>query len=607
MSVIVSLMGGLGFFLYGMKLMSEGLQKVAGSKMRSILEVFTKNRVIGLLVGIFFTALIQSSNATTVMVVSFVNSGLMKLAQAPGIILGANIGTTVTGQLIAFDLADIAPLFVIIGVLMVMFVKNNLTISRLGEVILGFGILFMGISGISGALNEAKESPAVVNALGSLTNPFLAFLVGWVATAILQSNSATVGIIMLLAREGLMGLPICLFMMLGCNIGCTMSAILASFGCKKDAKRAACVHLLFNISGTIVCSIIFLLFGNQVVDFFMGISGNEAGRMIANANSIIKVCQVLLMLPFTPLLVKATYFIIRGNDEEDKKFELAYISSKHAMSPTTAVLQAVREMGVLLMLPFTPLLVKATYFIIRGNDEEDKKFELAYISSKHAMSPTTAVLQAVREMERMAQMAETNLIRAMNTLVTRDQKEIDEVYRVEENINFLNKEITNYLVHLNQASLPTSDVMRIGALFHVVNDIERIGDHAENVADSAVQMTNDNVTFSKQGELDLSEMLDMVLKILDESIEMFAKNDLQHLQEIIDIENSIDQEERDLQQKHVERLTRNECTPEAGMIFSDLVSGLERVADHATNIAFSILDEDPEEKAAREAVAGAEK
>lgn len=168
-----------------------------------------------------------------------------------------------------------------------------------------------------------------------------------------------------------------------------------------------------------------------------------------------------------------------------------------------------------------------------------KRFELAYISSKHAMSPTTAVLQAVREMERMAQMAETNLIRAMNTLVTRDQKEIDEVYRVEENINFLNKEITNYLVHLNQASLPTSDVMRIGALFHVVNDIERIGDHAENVADSAVQMTNDNVTFSKQGELDLSEMLDMVLKILDESIEMFAKNDLQHLQEIIDIENPL--------------------------------------------------------------------
>ena len=179
-------------------------------------------------------------------------------------------------------------------------------------------VFCLWVSPVSQEPERSKRDPAVVNALGSLTNPFLAFLVGWVATAILQSNSATVGIIMLLAREGLMGLPICLFMMLGCNIGCTMSAILASFGCKKDAKRAACVHLLFNISGTIVCSIIFLLFGKQVVDFFMGISGNEAGRMIANANSIIKVCQVLLMLPFTPLLVKATYFIIRGNDEEDK-------------------------------------------------------------------------------------------------------------------------------------------------------------------------------------------------------------------------------------------------------------------------------------------------
>ena len=228
MSIIMSLVGGLGFFLYGMKMMSEGLQKVAGSKMRSILEVFTKNRVIGVLVGTFFTALIQSSNATTVMVVSFVNSGLMKLSQAPGIILGANIGTTVTGQLIAFDLADIAPLFVIVGVIMAMFIKDHMTVSRLGEVILGFGILFMGISGISGALTEAKEIPEVVQVLSSLSNPFFAFIVGCVATAILQSNSATVGIIMLLAREGLVELPVCLFMMLGCNIGCTMSAILAS-------------------------------------------------------------------------------------------------------------------------------------------------------------------------------------------------------------------------------------------------------------------------------------------------------------------------------------------------------------------------------------------
>lgn len=540
MSIIMSLVGGLGLFLYGMKLMSEGLQKVAGSKMRSILEVFTKNRVIGVLVGTFFTALIQSSNATTVMVVSFVNSGLMKLAQAPGIILGANIGTTVTGQLIAFDLADIAPMFVIVGVVMAMFIKNHLTVSRLGEVILGFGVLFMGISGISGALTEAKEIPQVVQALGSLSNPFFAFLVGWVATAILQSNSATVGIIMLLAREGLVELPVCLFMMLGCNIGCTMSAMLASVGCKKDAKRAAMVHLLFNISGTIVCTVILLLAGDIVVDFFMKISGNEAGRMIANANSIIKVGQVILMLPFTQWLVKATYLIVRGTDKDEEEFELAYI----------------------------------------GN--------------KHAFSPTTAVLQAVRELERMANMALNNLNRAMNTLISHDQKELDEVYRVEKNIDYLNKEITNYLVHLNQSKLPIDDVMSIGSLFHVVNDIERIGDHAENVADSSIMMRDDEVSFSKEGEQDLTDMLEKVLEIVTYSIEMFSKNDRQHMKEILQLEDQIDQMERELQQKHVERLTQNECTPEAGMIFSDIISGLERVADHATNIAFSILDEDPE-------------
>ena len=542
MSIIMSLVGGLGFFLYGMKMMSEGLQKVAGSKMRSILEVFTKNRVIGVLVGTFFTALIQSSNATTVMVVSFVNSGLMKLSQAPGIILGANIGTTVTGQLIAFDLADIAPLFVIVGVIMAMFIKDHMTVSRLGEVILGFGILFMGISGISGALTEAKEIPEVVQVLSSLSNPFFAFIVGCVATAILQSNSATVGIIMLLAREGLVELPVCLFMMLGCNIGCTMSAILASVGCKKDAKRAACIHLLFNISGTIVCAIILIIASDAVVNFFMSMSGNEAGRMIANANSIIKVGQVILMLPFTQWLVKAACLVVPGDDKKEEKFELIYI----------------------------------------GN--------------KHAFSPTTAVLQAVREMERMANMAINNLERAMNTLVSHDQKELDEVYRVEKNIDYMNKEITNYLVHLNQSKLPIDDVMSIGSLFHVVNDIERIGDHAENVADASVMMKKDEVVFSKDGEQDLVHMMSMVQKIVNYSVEMFSKNDRHHLQEILILEDQIDQEERILQQKHVERLTQNECTPEAGMIFSDIISGLERVADHATNIAFSILDEDPEEE-----------
>ena len=252
-------------------------------------------------------------------------------------------------------------------------------------------------------------------------------------------------------------------MMLGCNIGCTMSAILASVGCKKDAKRAACIHLLFNISGTIVCAIILIIAGDVVVNFFMEISGNEAGRMIANANSIIKVGQVILMLPFTQWLVKAACLVIPGDDKKEEEFELLYI----------------------------------------GN--------------KHAFSPTTAVLQAVRELERMANMAITNLERAMNTLISHDQKELDEVYRVEKNIDYMNKEITNYLVHLNQSKLPIDDVMSIGSLFHVVNDIERIGDHAENVADASIMMRDDEVVFSKDGEQDLIHMMGMVQKIVNYS------------------------------------------------------------------------------------------
>ena len=280
-----------------------------------------------------------------------------------------------------------------------------------------------------------------------------------------------------------------------------------------------------------------------MVNFFMNISHNEAGRMIANANSLIKVCQVLLMLPFTNLLVKAACLIIQGDDKTEEEFELVYIG---------------------------------------GN--------------RHAFSSATAVLQVVHELERMAGMAVENLNRAMKTLKNHEQKELDEVYRVEKNIDFLNREITNYLIHLNQSMLSANDVMSIGPLFHVVNDIERIGDHAENIADSSIMMRDDEVTFSKEGEKELEHMLGMVQKIEKYAIEMFAKNDRQYLSAILELEDQIDQEERNLQKTHVTRLTQDKCTPEAGMIFLDIISGLERVADHATNIAFSILDEEPEEK-----------
>ncbi|MGI6093867.1 MAG: Na/Pi cotransporter family protein [Lachnospiraceae bacterium] len=539
--IAFSLLGGLGLFLYGMTMMSQGLEKVAGAKMRSVLEFFTKNRFIGMMVGLVFTAIIQSSSATTVMVVSFVNAGLMNLMQAAGVIMGANIGTTMTSQLIAFNLSAVAPLFVIGGVLMMMMAKKT-SVKRIGEVVLGFGILFMGLSTMSGAMSTLKESAYIADLLSSLTNHYLAVLVGFLVTAVLQSSSATVGIVLLLASQGLLELPICFFIIMGCNMGSCVSALIASLGGKTDAKRAAWIHFLFNIIGTAILMVIFSVALEPITALIQRISGDNMARCVANAHTLIKVSEVVMLFPFIQWIVKLTYKIVPG--EESKP---------------------------------------------------EEECQLVYIGKQNVFSPTTIVLEVTKELERMGNMACTNLTRAMNALVTLEEEDIQEVYEVEKNINYLNNAITDYLVSLNQTSLPIDDAKTIGGLFHVVNDIERIGDHAENVADAAVNRKEKNIVISQEAQRELSTMLDQVIKITTYALDMFSHNDKKHMQEILDLENQIDDLERKLQQSHVDRLTRNECTPAAGMIFSDIVSGLERVADHATNIAFSILEEDPEE------------
>ncbi len=542
--IILSMAGGLGLFLFGMTVMSESIEKVAGAKLRSILEVFTTNRFTGLIVGIIFTGIIQSSSACTVMVVSFVNSGLMSLYQAAGVIYGANIGTTITSQLVSFNLSEAAPVFLLAGVLTMMLGKGKQNAEKIGEVIVGFGVLFMGLSSMSGAMAGMKDSPAVMNLLKSLDSPLLAVLMGTVLTAVIQSSSVTVSIVLLMANEGLLGLPISLFIILGCNIGACASAVLASLTGKKDAKRAAMIHFLFNVIGTVLLYIILMIGMNQVLDGIMSISGNNAGRFVANAHTIIKIFQVIVLFPFSNLIVKLTYVLVPGDDKK-----VGYRDS----------------------------------------------FQLKYIGEKVVFNPATAVVEVMKEIERMASLAAENLNRAMNALITLDNEDIEEVYEVEKNINFLNHAITNYLVKINQATLPIEDLKSIGALFHVVNDIERIGDHAENVADSAKQRISTGVGFSKEAQRGLGEMVDMVNTLIQFAVEMFSSGTEEHLEDIMHLEDAVDEKERELQKEHVGRLTRNECSPEAGMLFSDIVSGLERVADHATNIAFSILNADPEE------------
>ena len=556
-TAILNVIAGLGMFLYGMKLMGDGLQKVAGDKMRGILETLTKTRFSALIVGIIFTGVIQSSNATTVMVVSFVNAGLMNLSQAIGVIFGANIGTTVTGQLLSLDMSKYAPVILLVGVIMVMFMQHPM-VKKFGEVIVGFGILFIGMGTMSSAVGIVKDAPLVTSTLGQLSNPFLCVFFGFAVTSILQSSSATVGILIALCGQGVVDIHHVFFMILGCNIGACISAVLTSLSGNKMAKRAACLHLSFNVLGSVLMFIVLVL-GSNGVEHLLHIMTEHTctqpdqmvngvnvflQREVANTHTMFKVVQVAVFFFLSPLLIKLSYILIPGEDQEEE-------------AASTAP-------------------------------------ELAYIGGHNVYNPTTAVPTGICEIVRMGNIAQENMEKAMDALLHKDENLIAEVYQTEITIDYLNTEITNYLVQINTLSLPVADRKMLGGLFHVVNDIERIGDHAENIADFAKTCIDQELTFSEEAVQELKDMLDDTCEILSLALNMFSHNSEEHLQEILDLENEIDDMERQLQNNHIVRLTSDKCQAHAGMIFTDVVSGLERIADHSTNIAFSILKDDPE-------------
>ncbi len=540
-SIILSMAGGLGLFLFGMRVMSDSIEKVAGAKLRRILEIFTTNRFSGMIVGIIFTGIIQSSSACTAMVVSFVNAGLMNLYQAAGVIFGANIGTTVTSQLVSFNLSAYAPVILLAGVLAAMFCKND-KIKKFADIIIGFGVLFLGLSTMSSSMAGMREVPEIVNLMASLKTPLVATLVGLVLTTVIQSSSVTVSIVLLLANQDLLSLRISLYIILGCNIGACTTALLASMAGKKDAKRAALIHFWFNVIGTALLYVILFAAEEPVMKGIWTISSDK-GRFVANAHTIIKIFQVIVLFPFSNAIVRLSCLCVPG---EDKK--VSYRES----------------------------------------------YQLKYIGDKVVFNPATAVVEVIKELDRMASLASENLTRAMNALITLDEEDISEVYEVEKNINFLNHAITDYLVKINQTTLPIEDLKSLGALFHVVNDIERIGDHAENVADAARQRKEGGIVISQEAQRELGELLDMVNQLIRYSVEMFARSDESHMKDVIALEDRVDAKEKEMQRAHVQRLTKGECSPEAGMLFSDIASGLERVADHATNIAFAVITAEEE-------------
>ncbi len=540
MELILNLLGGLGLFLFGMNFMSQGLQKAAGARLRSILEAMTKNKIVAVLFGALFTAIIQSSGATTVMVVSFVNAGIMSLAQSVGIIFGANIGTTITSQLVAFNLTGVAPFILFVGAVFIMFGKKPM-VKKIGEVILGFGALFMGISMMKDSMTGLRDYQAVLDVLGSMDHPVVGILFGTAITVIVQSSSVTVSILLLMASQGLIDLSVCFYVILGCNIGSCTPAVLASLDAKKEAKRAAMIHVMFNVLGMVIIGIL-LAFGMEYFEnFILHISGSDVGRCVANADTFFKIFQTLIFLPLSAQFVLITRRLIPGEDQEQKEYQFQYIG-------------------------------KQTIF-----------------------SPSTAVVETTQEIERMGGLARENMILAMEAFFDGNQEKISRVYETERQIDFLSKEITDYLVKINQLQLPVVDAKRIGGLFHVVSDIERIGDHAENIADAAIKSAQESLEFTKKGQKEIKEMHSKTMSIFEKSMEMFTTMDKKNLPYIMELENSIDLMERELQQNHVKRMAKGKCSPMTGILFTDLVTSLERVADHATNIAFSILENDPEE------------
>ncbi|MCI8484775.1 MAG: Na/Pi cotransporter family protein [Lachnospiraceae bacterium] len=541
MELILTLLGGLGLFLFGMNFMSQGLQKAAGARLRSILEAMTKNKIVAVLFGALFTAIIQSSGATTVMVVSFVNAGIMSLAQSVGIIFGANIGTTITSQLVAFNLTGVAPFILFVGAVFMMFGKRPM-VKKVGEVILGFGALFMGISMMKDSMSGLKEYQNVLNILGSLDNPLLGILLGTVITVIVQSSSVTVSILLLMASQGLVELSVCFYVVLGCNIGSCTPAVLASLDAKKEAKRAALIHVMFNVFGMVIIGLLLAFGMQQFESFILHISGSDVGRCVANADSLFKIFQTIMFLPLSAQFVALA-----------------------------------RKM-------------------IPGDDKESEGYQLLYIGKQNIFSPSTAVVETTQEIERMGALASRNLRLAMEGFFDGDEEKISRVYETEKQIDFLSHELTDYLVKINQLQLPVVDAKRIGGLFHVVSDIERIGDHAENIADYAVKCREENLDFTKKGAKEVQEMHQKTMLIFEKAMEMFVNTDEKNLPDILELENDIDHMERELHENHVRRMAKGKCSPMSGIIFTDMVTGLERVADHATNIAFSILDKDPEEK-----------
>lgn len=531
---ILSMAGGLGLFLFGIRTMGDGLENAAGAKLKRMLEVLTGNRFLAVLVGFVVTAIIQSSTATTVMVVGFVNAGMMTLAQAVGVIMGANIGTTVTSLLIALNFSSVAAASVLVGVILMLASKKTL-VKNLGSIFTGFGLLFLGIDLMSDSMAPLRESAGFMNFIVAVSDsplrPLFGILLGIVMTAVLQSSSASVGVLQTLAMQGLVPLKFSVFVLFGQNIGTCLTALFSTVGAKKNSKRAAVIHLLFNLLGTGMFILIALL--TPYIEWIEKISSDPMAQ-IAISHIVFNVVSTVVLFPFAKLLVKLSCLIVPGKDDSESEMHCRFIDDRLLNTP-----------------PF-------------------------------------AVMQVGKEVARMAKLARDNFETSAYALINCSDKDLNKVMEKEEVINYLNHHITSYLVKLNALDITDSDSDYIARVFHAINDIERVGDHATNLAEAAERNIGDGLTFSDAARDELNQLCGSVVTLLERSMAAFDNQSLSddEAKELSDLEEHIDDLTLECQDSHIFRLNRNECNTEAGMLYLNTITDFERVGDHAINIAF---------------------
>ncbi len=533
LDIVISLMGGLGLFLYGMNLMAEGLEKSAGSKLKRIVELLTSNVFMGVIVGAFVTAIIQSSSATTVMVVGFVNAGIMNLTQAIGVIMGANIGTTVTAQLVSFDLNGMAPIALGIGIILYLFASKP-KVKNIAEILIGFGILFTGMDFMKNAVEPLAEYKGFTDLLvGFGDHPLLGLLLGFGITAIVQSSSASMGMLIALASQGLIPLNAALPILYGQNIGTCVTSLISSVGASRNAKRAAVMHLIFNVLGT---AVFLIVLNKPVVSFVTNMNPGDVARQIANTHTLFNIISVIILLPFTKFIINLAIKLV----------------------PDKA-------------------------------GEEDESKAIKYLDDRIVETPSIAVASVVKETLRMGKKAKESVNYAIDGFLEQSQENIDKSFKHEKVVNELQKGILNYLLKLSKAHLDEDARDIVDSLFNTVNDIERIGDHAENIAELAQDIIDSDLKLSKQGTEEVRELYNKVIATYDYALQAMKTYDVDLACKVIKMEEQVDIMEKSCRANHIHRLNNSLCSIDSGIIFLDLISNLERISDHAVNIAQQVI------------------